>query len=333
MSFKPFENLNSENKDTKKVNLFLMIFFTTIALAAMVFVPFAGFTGLAFLPVPATLLFLSNRYRDAVICAVAGLLVLFVFNYVLAIILLAMVFALAINYKYIIKRKKKLSYGLLTIFASFVIALFLFLLIDSVVLKQNVVKEMLRTYNGYVDNLNQDTLLKSYQGLFFSGSAQLNEVISQTQGLLRYLPVLVPGLAAMFFGLSAVFNYFFSFIILKKHNIQLEAMPPFKDWDLSWHYCWGVITGIFFLIIPKFNPVYDGIIDAIGYNIIIIFGLLYMLLGAAVLWGLFAKFNVRVLVRVIILAVIFLLFGFWAALPLLGLTDIWGNFRKLVRSP
>ena len=120
--------------------------------------------------------------------------------------------------------------------------------------------------------------MKNYQGLFFSDSAQLNEVISQTQGFLKYLPVLVPGLAVAFFGLSAVLNYCFSFMILKKHNIRLEAMPPFKDWDLSWNYCWGVIAGIIFLIIPKFNPLYDGIIDAIGYNIIIVFGLLYLLL-------------------------------------------------------
>jgi uncharacterized protein YybS (DUF2232 family) len=333
MFFKPFENLNNENEDPKKANLLLMIFLTAIALVAMIFVPFAGFAGLAFLPVPATLLFLSNRYRDAIICAVAGILVLFVFNYILAIMLLAVICAVAINYKYIISRNKKLSYGLLTIFASFIIALFLFLLIDSVILKQNVVKGMLVTYNGYIDNLNQDPLLKNYQSLFFSDSAQLNEAISQTQGFLKYMPALVPGIAVVFFGLSAVLNYSFSFIILKKHNIKLTAMPPFKDWDLRWHYCWGVIAGIIFLIIPKFNPAYDGIIDAIGYNVIIIFGLLYMLLGAAVLWGLFDKFNVRVSVRVIIIVVMFLLFGFGALLPLVGLIDIWANFRKLNRSP
>jgi uncharacterized protein YybS (DUF2232 family) len=331
MSFKPFENLNNENEDIKKANLLLMIFFTLTALAAMIFVPFAGFAGLAFIPVPATLLFLSNRYRDAIICAITGLLILFVFNYVLAIMLLVMICAVAINYKYIINRNKKLSYSLPTIFALFVIALLLFLIIDSVILKLNVVKEMLTTYNRYVDNLNQDPLLKDYQSLFFSDSAQLNEVMSQTQGFLKYVPALVPGFAVVFFGLSAVLNYCFSFVFLKKHNIKLESMPPFKDWDLSWNYCWGFIAGIIFLIIPKFNPVYDGIIDAIGYNLIIVFGLLYMILGTAVLWGLLDRFNVRVSVRVIIIVATFLLFGFGVVLPLVGLIDIWVNFRKLGR--
>jgi uncharacterized protein YybS (DUF2232 family) len=331
MSFKPFENLNNENGDTKKANLLLMVFLTIMALAAMIFVPFAGFLGLAFIPVPATLLFLSNRYRDAVICSVAGILILFVFNYVLAIMLLVMICAVAINYKYIICRSKRISYSLLSIFASFVITLLLFLIIDSVILKQNVVKEMLATYNGYVDNISQDPLLKSYQGLFFSDSTQLNEVIGQTQGFLKYLPFLVPGLAAVFFGLSAVLNYCFSFMILKKHNIKLEAMQPFKDWDLNWKYCWGVISGIIFLIIPKFNPLYDGIIDAAGYNVLIIFGLLYMVFGTAVLWSLLERFNVSV--RVVIIVIMFLFFGFGAVLPVVGLIDIWANFRKLVRSP
>lgn len=286
MSFKPFENLNNESDDAKKANLFLMILFTVVALASMIFIPVFGFFGLALLPVPATLLFLSNRYRDAIICAVAGVLILFVFNYILAIMLLAMISAVAINYKYIISRNKKLYYGFLTIFAAFVAALLLFLLVDSLILRQNVVKEMLVTYNGYVDNINQDPLLKNYQGLLFPDSAQLNEVIAQTQGALKYLPVLVPGFALVFFGLSTVLNYYFSFIILKKNNIELKGLPSFKDWDLRWHYCWGVIAGIILLIIPKFDLTYDRIIDAVGYNIIIVFGALYLLLGAAVVWSL-----------------------------------------------
>ena len=332
MSFKPFENLNSENEDSKKANLLLMIFFTAIALAATIFVPFVGFAGLAFIPVPATLLFLSNRYRDAIICTIAGIVILFIFNYVLALVLLVLISAVAVNYKYIISRNKKISYALLTIFAIFVIALLLFLLIDSAILKQNVIKGMLATYNGYVDNLLQDPLLKNYQGLFFSDKAQLDVVISQTQGFLKYLPLLVPGLVVVFFGISAVLNYCFSFVLLKKHNLELKSLPLFKDWDLSWYYCWGAIIGIILVIIPKFNPVYDGIIDAIGYNLIIIFGFLYMVLGAAVLWGVFEKFNVRVLIRVIIIFVMFFLLGFGVFLPLLGLIDIWANLRKLART-
>jgi uncharacterized protein YybS (DUF2232 family) len=333
MSFKPFENLNNENEDIKKANLLLMAFFTAITLAAMIFLPFASFAGLAFMPVPATLLFISNRYRDAIICAIAGVLILFVFNYVLAIMLIVMICAVAINYKYFVSSNKKLSYRLLSIFALFVITLILFLLIDSLILKQNMVKTMLATYRGYVDNISQDPLLKDYQSLFFSDTAQLNEVIGQTQGFLKYLPVIVPGFATAFFGLSAVLNYYFSFMILKKHNIKLEAMPLFKDWDLNWNFCWGVIAGIILLIIPKFNPLYDGIIDAIGYNIIIVFGLLYLVLGTAVLWGLLDKFKVRVSIRIIIIVVMFLLFGFGVVLPVVGLIDIWANFRKLVRSP
>jgi hypothetical protein len=58
-----------------------------------------------------------------------------------------------------------------------------------------------------------------------------------------------------------------------------------------------------------------------------------LVLGTAVLWGLFDKFKVRISVRVIIIVVMFLLFGFGAVLPVVGLIDIWANFRKLVRSP
>jgi hypothetical protein len=57
-----------------------------------------------------------------------------------------------------------------------------------------------------------------------------------------------------------------------------------------------------------------------------------MVLGTAVLWGVFEKFNVRVLIRVIIILVMFFLLGFGVFLPLLGLIDIWANLRKLART-
>lgn len=44
------------------------------------------------------------------------------------------------------------------------------------------------------------------------------------------------------------------------------------------------------------------------------------------------KFNIRLAIRVVILVVMFLFFGFGAVLPLVGLIDIWANFRKLGRS-
>jgi len=70
----------------------------------------------------------------------------------------------------------------------------------------------------------------------------------------------------------------------------------------------------------------------LGFNLVIIFGALYTVLGISVLWGIFIRFKLALVVRIIITA--FLLFFFGIALivvPLIGLIDIWVNFRKLKR--
>ena len=71
----------------------------------------------------------------------------------------------------------------------------------------------------------------------------------------------------------------------------------------------------------------------VGFNLIIMSGALYSILGISVLWGIFGRFKLGLLIKVIIIA--FLLFFFIVALfifPLLGLIDIWANFRKLKRN-
>jgi hypothetical protein len=322
---------NFEKNDLKKVNMLLMIFITAIAAAVTLFIPFLNFAGLGFLPVPVMLLLSLNRIRDAVICAVAGLLFLFIFSYSLAIVLLVIVIAVSFNYRNIIRTSKKAVYVLGTCFLIFASSVALFLLINSALFQQNYFKEMLSTYNGYVDNLKDDPLLQSYTSLMFTGSGQYQDLIIQTQSLLKFMPKIFPGLLIVFFGLVSLSNYYFSYFILKKYGIFIEELRQFKEWDLHWYWCWGVITGIAMVVIPSFKSSLDPIIDIIGYNLIIVFGFLYLILGMAVLWGLLDKFKVRNTVRYIILVVVFFIFGL-IFLPAFGLIDIWANFRKLKRS-
>ncbi|MBM3700524.1 MAG: DUF2232 domain-containing protein [Actinobacteria bacterium] len=325
----PFDNF--EKNDLKKVNLLLMIFITAIAAAVTLFMPFLNFAGLGFLPVPAVLLLSLNRIRDAVICAVAGLLFLFIFNYILAIVILAIVIAVAFNYRHIIRTRRKAVYILGTCFLIFASSAALFLLINSALFQQNYFKEMLTAYNVYVDGLAGDPLLQSYAGLMFTGAGQYQDLIMQTQSFLRFVPKIFPGLLAVFFGLVSLANYYFSYFMLKKYGIFIDELKKFKEWDLHWCWCWGVIAGIAMVVIPSFNSRLDPLIDIAGYNLIIIFGFLYLMLGMAVLWGLLEKFNVRNAIRYIIVIAVFFIFGL-IFLPALGLIDIWANFRKLKRS-
>src|SRR4030042_562507 len=101
-----FDNLS--NTGTRKVNLGVLIFFTFLALSVTYFLPFAGFVSLAMLPIPCVLLLMLGRKRDAIICSVAGVILLFFLNYIFAAIILVAIIAISFDYKYFFNKGRKI---------------------------------------------------------------------------------------------------------------------------------------------------------------------------------------------------------------------------------
>jgi len=324
-----FDNL--ENIGTRKANLAVLIFFTFLALMVTYFLPFIGFISLAMLPVPCILLLLSGRKRDWLICAVAGVILLFLFNYALAAIILVAIIAISFDYKYFFNKGRKILLIVFSIFLIFTGAAILYVLIESLAVGNNLISEVSKVYNGYINNLPNDPIVKTYQGLLSAEAGQFSAVLKQTQSFLRFFPKLIPGIFCVFFGAASLINYIASTNILGRYDIKLNVLPKFKEWDISWYWCWGIILAIILVIIPQVNSRYDILIDVTGYNLIIVFGSLYLVLGASTLWGIFERFKLTTFWRYFILFVIILIPGFILFLPVIGLVDIWANLRKLNR--
>jgi uncharacterized protein YybS (DUF2232 family) len=177
-----------------------------------------------------------------------------------------------------------------------------------------------------------DQLVQSYASLLSIDQYQLDLVIQQTQDVLRFFPYIVPGILVSLFLTASVINYIASSKILKKYRIDIEPFLSFKEWDIPWYYCWGAITGLALVLIPSQGSSVDLIIDIAGFNLLAVFGFIYLVLGTAVLWGIFERFKISIMLRVIILIILGLFIGFTIfILPFLGLIDIWANFRKLKR--
>ena len=324
-----FDNL--ENTGTRKANLAVLMFFTFLALMVTYFLPFIGFISLAMLPVPCILLLLSGRKRDWLICAVAGVILLFLFNYVLAAMILVAIIAISFDYKYFFNKGRKTLLIVFSIFLIFTGAVILYVLIESLVVGNNLISEVSKVYNAYINNLPDDPIVKTYQGLFSAEAGQFSAVLKQTQSFLRFFPKLLPGIFCIFFGASSLINYIASTNILGRYDIKMNELPKFKEWDISWYWCWGIILAIILVIIPQMNSRYDILIDVTGYNLIIVFGSLYLVLGASTLWGIFERFKLTTFWRYFILFIIILTPGFILVLPVIGLVDIWANLRKLNR--
>lgn len=325
-----FDNLN--NTKVKKLNLVLLTLITVLLMVFIIFFPFLGIIGLALIPVPATLLVLRGRIRDGIICAVIACLILLLLDYILASVAIIVIVAVSFIYKSSIGKNKSRLFIVTGISSIFCAAALLYVVLVSVINRINFVGDILNGYNVYIDQISGDQLILDYAGLLSISQSQLDSIIQQTQDILRFFPYIVPGVLISLFVITGVINYIASFKMLKKYDVDIEPFLSFKNWDLPWYYCWGVILGLILVLIPSMGNNFDMLIDIAGFNLLTVFGLLYLILGISVLWGIFERFKVSIILRIVIL-IIFGLFFMFAIfiLPFLGLIDIWINFRRLKR--
>ena len=326
-----FYNINTYNYNIKKLNFALLVLVTFLALVTAIFLPFIGFLGLAVLPIPATLLIISGRKRDSIICIILGVAPLFFFDYILAIVIIPLVIAISFIYKIYIDKNRSVLFAVSDIFLAFLGIAVLYILVVSILGKVNFVSEFLKSYNGYIDNLQSDLIVKKYISSMGIDEAQFNYVLKQSQDFLRFIPYLFPGFWIVYCMSSSVINYLISYTVFRKQGINIKHFAAFKKWDIAWYWCWGIIIGLVLVLVPHFNPTLDIIIDVVGFNLLIIFGLLYSVLGVSVVWGIFDKYKVSIMWRTFFFILLGLSISFIIILPVIGLLDVWVNFRKLNR--
>ncbi len=320
----PFDNLKAE-----KLNLFLLAVFTFLSLVFAIFVPFFGFIGWALLPVSATLLVAANRKRDAIICAGLGVALFLFFDYLLAIFIAALIVGIAFLYENSVKKKIEAKKTISLVLGILVFLVAVYILLIFVTGGINFVDEFIGNYNDYINNIENDPIIKNYASVF--AGAEFDQILQQTKKILRFFPYIFPGLLLVFLLMVAIVNYIASYKILKKFSFDLKSLPEFGKWDLSWHYSWGIILGITLLIFPTFIRVNDILFYALGANLLIVFGFIYFILGISVAWGLFEKYNLPMVWRVGIFLILALFFGVAIIIPVVGLLDVWINFRRLQR--
>ncbi len=333
-----FDNLSRIKKTGP--NLWLLIFFTFLALVFIFVIPGIGFLGAVLLPIPASLLVAGGRIRDGIVCAVLPFLLLLFFDYILPVVLIAAVISVVFIQRRAVGNDWSAWKSVFSVFFILLGWLSLFMLLYLIFYGPEFFTGALQTYNMYIENLAEDPLVSGYAGLINAGGAGFDAVISQTQAVLRFIPKILPGIIAVSFFMISLLNYIFSYIVFKKFGIEIEKIRQFTRWDIPWYYIWGLIAGLLMILVPVISGLGQegrtalvSLIDISGYNLIIIFGMLYMVLGISVMWGIFERFKMAFLFRVLIIVFLWFFFGFALIIfPILGIIDIWANFRKLKRA-
>jgi len=328
----PFENLNNLNQ--QKSNFFRMLLLSILAFVTVIismFIPMVLVVSLALITIPSVKLMLEGRIWESIFCSVIGSSILFFVDFTIPIFFMVLLVCTSFVYLYSFRSFKSPFKIIVLNSAVFILIIILYIFIVSLISQQNIIVEFLDGYKKIVNDLPNHPLIQRYTQLMGVSDDQVKQLFEQSKGFLNMLPYVVPSFIIFYIFASSLLNYYWSSLIFKKSGLLLKELPLFKTWDIHWYYVIGLIFGFIFVIIPDFNKSYDFVFDAIGINFLVVFGILYTVIGFAVLWGIFDRFKISISWRVLIIILISFFSVFLLIIPILGIIDIWFNFRKLER--
>ncbi|MEA2016276.1 MAG: DUF2232 domain-containing protein, partial [Actinomycetota bacterium] len=319
---------NSANTKIKRLNLALLVLLTLLSLAIAVFVPFFGIAGVIFLPVSATLLVLSGRIRDGVICAVISSVILIFLDYLLVPAAALLIIGISFIYRSSMIKEKGRLFTISCIFLAFFGVLLLYVITYSAIYGVNYINEFINYYNSYIDQVLSREFLTGYAGLFSLEQSQFEVIVEQARDILEFMLYIIPGILISLVAFISFMNHVATNAVLKRYNTGIKGLPSLRYWDTPWYLCWGMILGLVLIVIPPGSQSINKVLDIAGLNLVAVFAPLYLILGIAVIWGLMEKFKLPLLWRVVIFVMLGLFFNFALIIVVfLGLMDIWVNFR------
>ncbi|MBI3606192.1 MAG: DUF2232 domain-containing protein [Nitrospirae bacterium] len=181
-------------------------------------------------------------------------------------------------------------------------------------------KPLAYSYQVILQNLKETILYYEKIGMDKEKIDYLNASLNDMATVIFYLfpSVYLIGLIFIIF-----LNFLLTRFILMKMETPGVQFNPLTSWFASDSLVWGLIGSGALVIVPS------AIAKVIGGNLLILFMLLYFFQGLALMSDFFKRKEVRLFWQVLsyMMLLIWPLLG--AAVALLGLFDIWIDFRKV----
>lgn len=147
---------------------------------------------------------------------------------------------------------------------------------------------------------------------------ELLQLKSNIALLRQIMPVIMPGMLMVSLLMTVWIN-----MLLANRLLRLVTgnapWPPFRQWRLVDRLVWLLIAGGLGLLVSPLAPV--------ALNVVLVMATLYMLQGLAVLVHLLDRWSVPPFLRIFIY-IMLVLQSLGLALIVLGLIDVWADFRR-----
>jgi uncharacterized protein YybS (DUF2232 family) len=163
---------------------------------------------------------------------------------------------------------------------------------------------------------------KTYTGIGLTEMAAM--ISSVPDAVVYYFARLLPGIliattvmqAACCFGIARI-------ILMRKPAAEPEtAQPSLDQWHAPDMWVWGLIAALVFIVLPGETS------KLLGWNLAIIFAVLYLAQGTAIVEHFLRKAGIKTIGRTLIILIILALPTLVFVIAL-GIVDIWADLRKV----
>ncbi len=149
-------------------------------------------------------------------------------------------------------------------------------------------------------------------------------VTSVTDTFVHYLVRLIPAVTIATSVMQAATCYGISRTVILKKEVSspFAGQPSLALWHAPDAWVWGLIVALALLVVPNETS------RLIGWNLAILFAVVYLAQGAATVEFYLKKMRIRPFMRGLLLALVLAMPSIVFAIAL-GIVDIWADFRKV----
>jgi uncharacterized protein YybS (DUF2232 family) len=178
----------------------------------------------------------------------------------------------------------------------------------------------------------RDSTDKAYQ--FYRNRGVSTEDLSlikrNSWRLLRVLDLIWPSILAIIVGCFVYFDYIISGKLLRRYGVTIKSLPALRQWHGPEWMIWafiipsGLLVGNTIFKISMISWLYSGLL-----NVLVVVGFVYFIQGLSIASYYFNRVKIGKLPQVLFFLLIAFNRDLWFVLMLLGILDIWMDWRKL----
>ena len=301
--------------------------FTALAVLCCLLVsgiPALSFLTLALCPLPIAIISTRQGIKAGLACLCAlGTILILLIGLTNAIPLVLIVGSMGIAYPVGVKKNISFAQSVMVGTAFIFLSLILLGLLTFQTRKINIVDQQIKGLKKDIASFRQD-----YTDNGFS-EEQVAEQFKAINESLKIFPRIVPA-AIIMFSLWVSFLYLsLAGLVLRNLGEGTIVFPSFRLWQFPWYFAWGYIIGLIGTLFSSYLGIYQGIGRVVGMNFLVVFNLLFLVQGFAIVYFFLDKFKINNYLRVLGFVLLLIIPLASPLVTWFGLLDVWYNFRKI----